>query len=215
MEPLTHELLKSAVAGEYAAIRRITKLSPAGDPKIFPPTYEGGEYATERRVVQTESGSIEVDTVLLDSVQSQANRMELALLRACDNGRLKMPILQVDFAEDGSDPVLREVGRITALEAPHRMCDAIFWDSLYQGQPFRKVGPGARLSSARAANASAVFELCPTALLFGFWDSNELQGGSRAKVQRALVSEIVGYQCVSGKRAASRIDTQTSGRPPQ
>jgi CRISPR-associated protein Csb1 len=132
--------------------------------------------------------------------------MELALLRAYDAGRLKMPMLAVDFAAAGDDPVLAEIGRLTALEAPHRMCDAIFRDAMYQGKPFRSDGPGARLTSAKSANATPVFELCPTALIFGFWDSTGPRGGLGAKVQRALVSEIVGYRSIAGKRTSSRID---------
>ncbi len=206
MKTLNLELLKKAVGGDYSAIRRITRLEPQGD-KIFPPTYEGGEYADESRVVRGDGDKVQiVETVLLDSVQSEANRMELATLRAYDNGRIKMPLLQVDFAAGTDDPVLKEVGRITALDAPHRMCDAIFRDSLNQGRPFREAGIGAKLTAARAANAISVFELCPTALLFGFWDSTGPRGGLGAKVQRALVSEIVGYQAVNGKRTSSRID---------
>lgn len=207
MHTLDLKTLKKAVAGEYAAIRRITRMEALGE-KIFPPTYEGGEYATEQRKVRNEDGTVQtVDTVLLDSVQSQANRMELALLRASDSGRIKMPILQVDFAGDGKDPILAEIGQLTALEAPHRICDAIFRDSLYKGQPFRTVDPGQRLNAAKPANATVVFELCPTALIFGFWDSTGPRGGLGAKVQRALVSEIVGYQTTKdGKRPASRID---------
>jgi CRISPR-associated protein Csb1 len=118
-----------------------------------------------------------------------------------------MPMLAVDFAGDGSDPVLAEIGRLTALEAPHRMCDAIFRDAVYQGQPFRSAGPGAGLNSAKSTNATPVFGLCPTALIFGFWDSTGPRGGLGAKVQRALVSEIVGYRSTTeGKRTSSRID---------
>lgn len=198
--------LQSAVAGEYAAIRRATRLEPQGE-KVFPPTYEGGEYADEQRQVRDEDGTVQtVQTVLLDSVQSQANRMEMALLRAYDGGRLRMPMLQVDFAGAGQDSVLVEVGRITALEAPHRVCDAIFRDSLHNGQPFREAGPGQKLNNAKPANATPVFELCPTALLFGFWDSTGPRGGLGAKVQRAIVSEIVGYHSITGKRTSSRID---------
>ena len=207
METLTLESLKKAVAGEYTAIRRVTRMEPLGV-KVFPPTYEGGEYAEEQRQVRNEKGAVQtVETVLLDSVQSQANRMELALLRAYQSGRLKMPMLLVDFAGDGSDVTLAEVGRITALEAPHRMCDAIFRDAMYNGQPFRATGPGEKLNSAKTTAATSVFELCPTALIFGFWDSTGPRGGLGAKVQRALVSEIVGYQTTKeGKRPASRID---------
>jgi len=207
MHTLDLKLLKKAVSGDYAAIRRVTRMEALGE-KTFPPTYEGGEYATEQRQVRNLNGAMEiVETVLLDSVQSQANRMEMALLRAYDAGRVKMPLLAVDFGGAGSEPILAEIGRLTALEAPHRMCDAIFRDALYQGQPFRTSGLGERLNAAKAANATVVFELCPTALIFGFWDSTGPRGGLGAKVQRALVSEIVGYQTTAeGKRPASRID---------
>src|ERR1035441_8829053 len=126
MHTLDLKTLKKAVAGEYAAIRRVTRMDALGE-KIFPPTYEGGEYATEQRQVRGADGTVQtVETVLLDSVQSQANRMEMALLRAYDGGRLKMPLLAVNFAGDGSDPILCEIGRITALEAAHRREEAIF-----------------------------------------------------------------------------------------
>jgi len=198
--------LKMAVAGNYAAIRRVTRLEAQGD-KIFPPTYEGGEYAEESRQVLVEGKVNTVDTVLLDSVQSQANRMELALLRAYDSKKIKIPMLQVDFVGYGNDPILAEISRITVLEAPHRVCDAIFRDSVYaSGEAFRSTGPGAKINGAKAAAATPVFELCPTALLFGFWDSTGSRGGLGAKVQRALVSEIIGYEKVNGKRTSSRID---------
>jgi CRISPR-associated protein Csb1 len=216
MNVLNIELLKKAVDGDFVAIRRTTRLEPQGE-KVFPPTYEGGEYADEQRLVRVKDDkgdkgdekSEVVETVLLDSVQSQANRLELAMLRAYDNGRIRMPLLQVIFGGDGTDQILQEVGRITALEAPHRMCDAIFRDSNHNGVPFRQAAIGAALNNARTANATAVFGLCPTALLFGFWDSTGPRGGLGAKVQRALVSEIVGYQGaqkIVGKRTSSRID---------
>jgi CRISPR-associated protein Csb1 len=212
MTILNLELLDKAVSGEYAGIRRTTRLEPQGE-KIFPPTYEGGDYADEKRLVHTkdESGNDRtevVETVLLDSVQSQANRLELALLHAYDNGRIRMPMLQVDFGANTEDPILRDIGRLTALETPHRMCDAIFRNSVLDGKPFRDAGAGASLNSARSANATPVFSLCPTALLFGFWDSTGPRGGLGPRMQRALVSEIVGYQGkerLEGKRPASRI----------
>ncbi len=206
MEMLNLKSLTNAAVGEYAAIRRVTRLEPQGE-KVFPPTYEGGEYAEESRQVRAEDGKVlKVETVLLDSVQSQANRLEMALLRAYEGGRIKMPLLEVKFAGPGVDPILQEIGRITALEAPHRMCDAIFRDSMHKGRPFREQELGAKLNGAKTSNATTVFELCPTALLFGFWDSTGPRGGGGAKVQRALVSEIVGYEAEGGKRSSSRID---------
>lgn len=201
------EKLTKAVGGDFAAVRRITRLEPQGE-KVFPPTYEGGQYATEDRQVRDSDGRLsKVSTVLLDSVQSQANRMELALLRAVDGNRMRMPMLIVDFGTGTEDPILREVGRLTALETPHRMCDAIFRDSVLNGVPFRQSPLGSELNSAKSTNATPVLKICPPALIFGFWDSTGPRGGLGAKVQRALVSEIVGYECEPGKRPASRIDS--------
>src|SRR2546430_13269870 len=94
---LTYDDLRSAVARSTAGVRLTVTLEPAGGPgdKVFPPTYEGGRYATERRRV----GEVEMDAVLLDSVQSQANRMELALKAALDRAELALPVLAVDFSQ--------------------------------------------------------------------------------------------------------------------
>jgi CRISPR-associated protein Csb1 len=110
--PLTFEKLKAAVSGNSAAMRTITRLQPAGGraSKVFPPTHSGGVYAWEMRRI----GNEVVPTVLLDSVQSQANRMEQALLEAYRAGKVKVPLLQVDFSGEFPD-----IGIITTLDAPH------------------------------------------------------------------------------------------------
>jgi CRISPR-associated protein Csb1 len=84
---LTFEILKEAVAGSGAAFRSRTTLQPAGGEgtKVFPPTYAGAVYATEKRRLPGRAEP--VDCVLLDSVQSQANRMEEALQQAVDTGQ--------------------------------------------------------------------------------------------------------------------------------
>jgi CRISPR-associated protein Csb1 len=51
-----------------------------------------------------------------------------------------------------------------------------------------------------------MYKYCPTALVFGVWDSTGPKGGLGAKFQRCLVSEIVGYDAVAGVKTASRID---------
>ena len=94
---LNLEQLKSAVAGKAAAFRCRRKLQPSGGAgdKVFPPTYAGAVYAVEQRRVP---GRLELVTcVLLDSVQSQANRMEQALQEALSRGELKLPVIEVDF----------------------------------------------------------------------------------------------------------------------
>ncbi len=210
--------LTAAVTGNTAALRLVTKLQPIGDPsdKVAPPTYavereaRGAKYARERRVIgaiKVEKGgteveeSVEVDTVLLDSVQAQANDMEEALQRAYDDGLLDLPMVQVDFPES-----LPDIGRISALEAPHRLADAIVRDSTLDGVAWTKTEQGKRFSTASTKDASALLELCPTALIFGVWDSTGEAGGLGVKFARALVSEIVGFGSVLGEKTASRID---------
>ena len=213
---LSIENLINAISGKAAAVRRVTRLEAIGE-KVFPPTFEGGVYASEPRVVHdhelnaAEQGRNiqkikELPTVLLDSVASQANRIEIALLRAYRENKISMPMVQVDFAGSGENAILREIGYLTALEAPHRIFDAIFRDSMQDGKPFREGPLGMELSTAKAANATALLGSCPIALIEGFWDSTGPRGGLGAKLQRALVSEIVGYQSVEGKRTASRLD---------
>jgi CRISPR-associated protein Csb1 len=200
--PLSSEVLKSAVAGSAAAFRSRTRLQPAGGEgdKVFPPTYAGAVYAKEDRQIN----GAKVPCVLLDSVQAQANRLEEALQRALDAGTLKgVPVLNVDFTGLG---LLDEIGRVSSLEAPHRIADAILRDSLHDGEPFRKSELGKALDQASLQNATPLYKLCPTALIFGLWDSTGPKGGLGAKFQRALVSEIIGVNAQIGVKTSSRID---------
>jgi CRISPR-associated protein Csb1 len=212
---LTLETLQEAVAGGAAAFRCVNDLDPVGGrgDKVFPPTYEGAIYARENRVIDGQR----LPCVLLDSVQSQAKRLELGLLswhRACEANQKPFPLVQVDFTETEAE----EAGIVTALEAPHRIVDAIFLACEVDGEGEKKTAfrhpknpakaseYGQRLENASTTNATPVFELCPTALLFGMWDSHGARGGLGEKFQRALVSEIIGVDVEPGKRPASRID---------
>lgn len=214
MAHLELSTLRSAIAGSSAAFRCVTEYQPAGGAgdKVFPPTYEGGKYAMEKRRLP---GQVEpVDCVLLDSVQSQANRMELALLEAWERAkdhpekdkRLPLPVITVDFGKAKNAGELQKVLRITSLEAPHRIADALLRDSLHGDKPFRKSDIGAALDHVDIRNATALFNVCPTALVFGMWDSTGPKGGLGAKFQRAMVSEIVGIGVQTGVKTSSRID---------
>jgi CRISPR-associated protein Csb1 len=155
----------------------------------------------------------DIPCVLIDSVQSQANRLEESLLAAAEDGAIVLPRIAVDFVSAGLD----DLGNISSLETPHRVFDAILRDSLLDGTPFMKSEAGRRLQLAKMNDATALFELSPTALLFGSWNSTGEGGGLGAKFPRAIVSEIIGINVpiepkpgggvqTAGRRTRSRID---------
>lgn len=195
VENLSLNELCVAVAGSAAAFRSITKLQPVGGEgdKVFPATYSGGAYATERRSLD----GVVVDCVLIDSVQSQANRAEEALKLAMERGRTKLPLIEVDF-QKANENFRNLLPNLTSLDVPHRLADAILRDSLLSdGTRFSKSRYAQRWGKSNLWNATAVYELCPTALLFGMWGSPEKPGGLGAKFERAFVSEIVAVDVVS------------------
>ncbi len=210
------------MVAEDAALRRRQRLQPVGGKgdKIFPPTYpgEGRNNPPPRHVFERRRlGDKEIWCVLVDSVQSQANRLEESLLGIIREKSVCIPHVVVDFSGKGLDGI----STITSLEAPHRVYDAIFRDSLLDGQPFMKSTLGERLAKASNADASALLEISPTALLFGSWYSTGGGGGLGAKFARCLVAEIVAADVpvdlidqrngevesrTAGRRTGSRID---------
>ncbi len=196
----------------HAAIRRVRRLQPVGGTgdKIFPPTYPAERqnapprHVFERRRVDGRDAWC----VLVDSVQSQANRLEEALLTATDGDRLPLPYVTVDFSGAGLEPLKR----ITSLDAPHRVYDAILRDSLLDRDSFMQTDQGRRLAAAKPEDATALLELSPTALLFGAWHSQGEGGGLGAKFPRALVSEIMAINTPVDDQQPSEAAPRTSGR---
>jgi len=212
----------------HAALRRRQILQPVGGKgdKIFPPTYPPSDAekradrnAPPRHVFEKRRNSDrEIWCVLVDSVQSQANRLEESLLDAIHDG-ITIPHVVVDFTSSN----LAGVMQITSLDAPHRIYDAILRDSLTQDKkPFMESEVGKNLAKASLRDASVVLEISPNALLFGAWHSTGQGGGLGAKFARSLTSEIVAIDVpveeivnrrtgevsvsTSGRRTGSRID---------
>jgi CRISPR-associated protein Csb1 len=212
VKTLTISDLNAAITGSAAAFRLTLKLE-AVSPKVFPPTYEGGKYATERRFIpgyrytDPETGKDgPVPCVLLDSVPSQANRMELSLQDAWMGGEIELPVVSADFSAVGN-PGVRKV---TSLQAPHRIVDAILRDStLGDGRKppkFRDSEIGKELDQLSAGYATPLLTYGPHCLVFGMWDSTGPRGGLGVKFARAMVSEVIGVNAVDGKKTSSRID---------
>ncbi|MCY4427351.1 MAG: type I-U CRISPR-associated RAMP protein Csb1/Cas7u [Halieaceae bacterium] len=214
MSQLTFEQLREAVAGDAVALRSRLTLQPAGGEgdKVFPPSYQVSDRADHKYVVeQRQVGNSEevTTTVLLDSVASQANRAELALLEGWERGELAFPVPYVDFSDDDG---ATDFEKLTVLEAPHRLADAIFRDSLLDGTLFRLTDIGQAITNATSRNATDLYRYSPTSLLFGMWDSTGPKGGLGSKFQRAYVSEIVGFNAEVGRKVGSRVDPLQIGK---
>ncbi|MCU1301243.1 MAG: CRISPR-associated protein [Candidatus Sulfotelmatobacter sp.] len=195
---LTFELLLKSISQNGAALRSITRLQPVGGQgdRVFPATFSGGTYAIEKRRISpasaaTPEAKIEVDCVLLNSNASEANHAELALLEAVRREIIRLPLIEVNF-ESANETLLKPLQNLTSLEVPHRLADAILRDSnLPDGTRFSKSSYAASWRAANLWNATPVYRLCPTALVFGMWGSPEKPGGLGAKFERAFVSEVM------------------------
>jgi CRISPR-associated protein Csb1 len=209
---LSYDELRDGMAGSVVGIRCRTVLQPlggAGD-KVFPPTYgvpdtAETKYATEQRYAFSQDGQVGsvLDSVVLDSVASQANRFELALLHAIRGGDVALPVTSVDFREV---PGLAGLDRISDYEAPHRVFDALLRDS-YDGEHLFRNGPAGRaITEARPRDAAGLYYHSPHTLVFGGWDSTGPRGGLGAKYERAITSEIVAVGAKQGVKTASRVD---------
>ena len=183
------------------ALRSTISLEPIDgvSGRLFPPTYpgKGRDDPAEHVVEQLANNS---RRVLIDSVASQANRHEAALVGARASGLIKFSDVFVDLSGT-------EVGLsvLSATEMPHRLSDAILRDSEIEGKSFGQSPVGRRILSATPADLSPLLEASPTTVLFGCWFSQHNMARP-LKVQRSVVSEVWAHNAVLGKTVGSRID---------
>lgn len=189
---------------DTAGIRITATYAPALGPgsKIYPPTFpvtpspEWKRYLVDSRF---DSDGNSVQVVLVDSIQSQANRLEAALQDALDAGDVSFPVLDLVFPFDGRDH------HITNLVAPHRGVDAYFRDAERDGVDWESTPLGKELLAATARTARPLFRQTPTDLFLGHWDSQRGKQRSR-KIARSYSSEMFGLNPQIGRSAAVRID---------
>lgn len=141
---------------------------------VFPPTYPGKsrDDGPEYNISRFEGGK---NVCTIDSVQSQANRIEAAFLADPYRALVRQVSVRAKLAA-GTEKV------IDLLEAPHRLADAVIRFSDLQEQAedaFR----------AFRSNPIKVAELSPMSLLMGAWDSR----GTQCKIPRTLTARIDAY----------------------
>lgn len=138
------------------------------------------------------------DAVVLDQVPSQANRVEEALRRAHESGRVALPMFELTVPDDVATV------RLTSLDFPHRYADAYLRDSQIDGVRFDDSEVGKALRSATAEDVRPLFEREPYSLVFGAWDSH--RKGRWPKFARLYVSEMFGLDPLKGDRRGGRVD---------
>ncbi len=191
------------------AIRRVRRLQPIGGKGdyISPPTYKSKDKTEDKTIHVFETRRIDdkdIRCVLLDSVQSQANRLEAALTDAINSNNLQLPYLEVDFRNEKG---IEDLGVISTLDTPHRIFDAIIRDSQLDEKTFPESDIGIQVNKATIHNARVLFQHSPTTLVFGGWNSTGLSGGSGSRFQRCIVSEIIGINASEdNKKLGSRMD---------
>jgi CRISPR-associated protein Csb1 len=142
---------------------------------VFPPTYADIGYNIDELSDGTK-------VVTIDSVGSQANRMEPIFKR--EPYASLVPQIEIEY---GNEKV------ISILEAGHRLGDAIIRSTELAG-PAQK----AFRLLLDANDVSEIAKLAPTSLVFGVWDSRDTQ----AKLPRIVQSIIRAWDVDVLKRSA-------------
>lgn len=160
-------------------------LAPVEGPEgvVFPATYASGDNFPGGYNIDVTDEAKGYNVCLIDSVGSQANRIEP--LFAEDAYRKLVPQVIVTAGENA----------VNLLSAGHRAGDAIvrcssLSSTLQDG--FKAVLKG---------NAEPMAKIAPTSLVFGVWDSRDTQ----AKLPRLLASTIRGYNVRSLTRSAQYV----------
>lgn len=171
------------------------------DSPVFPPTFAASETADEDEEeakgaynINRLSGEGNRSVCLIDSVGSQANRLE-PLFKA---GKYKNLVPQVNVK-------INESRSVNLLDAGHRAGDAVVRFSTLQPRLLK-----AFQSIVESGDSEALAKIAPTSVLFGVWDSR----GTQAKLPRLLSSVVRAFDVDELTRSAtyrSAIDYVTEG----
>jgi len=182
---LATQLLDDSPKAPVALTRRVCLESVEGkDAVIFPPTYANIGYNIDTLADGTK-------VALIDSVGSQANRME--------------PIFKDSpYAELVPQITIRAGNNkeVSIFEVGHRVADALVRSSALEGSDeslAEKVGRA--FEELARGNAGEMAKLAPTSLVFGVWDSR----GEGMKVPRLINSVIRAYDVSELRRSATYI----------
>ena len=204
-------LLDACSPGGASVLTSVTPLEPAAGPhaSVAPAKYREGKgktakpvFAYERRFWNGEA----VTAVLIDSKQSQNNRLEAAVSAAIadeDPVLTRTPRIELRF-EDGQV--------YSDLDLPHRAFDGQIRAGTINGEPVTSVEEYRKLRDATVNHARPLLERSPMTLLLGGWDAS--RKSHQGRYRSILVGEIIGIladqdggaEANQSKRGGARID---------
>ncbi|WP_454921793.1 type I-G CRISPR-associated RAMP protein Csb1/Cas7g [Actinomyces naeslundii] len=207
-------LLDACSPGGASVLTSVTPLEPAAGPhaSVAPAKYLEGKgdnakqvFAYERRFWNGEA----VTAVLIDSKQSQNNRVEAAVSAAIadeDPVLTRTPRIELHFERDGKDIVFSD------LDLPHRAFDGQIRAGTINGEPATAVQKYRELRDSTVAHARPLLERSPMTLLLGGWDAS--RKSHQGRYRSILVGEIIGIladqdggpEANQSKRGGARID---------
>lgn len=178
------ELTQACRPGGSSALTSTTPLRPAEGPHaaVAPAKYVSGgrsTFAFETRFVDGEAKH----SVLIDSKQSQLNRVEETLHQAIQDGHStisRTPRIEVSYGDQVTSD----------LQLPHRAFDGHIRAGSVDGRPVTRLEMYRRGRDASKSDAKPLLELSPGSLVFGSWDSS--RASNQARFQSALTGEIIG-----------------------
>lgn len=193
-------LLAAASPGGSTCLTSATELAPAAGPhaavapaKFAAPANSNqaalGTYAYEKRYLD---GS-PAQAVLIDSKQSQLNRVEQGLWNAIADGHpllSRMPRIVVTYDQGGGRTEFSD------LTLPHRAFDGHIRAGTVDGVPVTQLERYRAVRDSDATNARPLLDLSPVSLVFGSWDSS--RAARQGRWRSVLVGEIVGF-CADDK----------------
>ena len=140
---------------------------------IFPPTYADIGYN-----IDTLSDGTKV--ALIDSVGSQANRME-PIFKHEPYSEL-VPQIEIELHTREHDGE-KHVERRSLLDLAHRSADAVVYSCPELAPPIEK----AFRALKQNGDAQRLCRLAPTSLVFGFWDSRGESGEKHPRLVRSII----------------------------
>jgi CRISPR-associated protein Csb1 len=207
MPSLSYEDIQQACQpGGSSCLTSVTELAPAAGAhasiapaKFAAPRKQQGVYAYEHRYIDGKLQTV----VIIDSKQSQLNRVEAGIAQAiADDHPLlsRLPRLELVVVRPGNEQHFWD------LELPHRAFDGHFRAGTINGRSAVLDPTYVSIRNATPANARPLLDNSPLSLVLGAWDATRASGQWRGR--SVLTGEIIGV-CFDEKtdmKGGARVD---------